>query len=231
MVATPIGNLQDITLRAISILKTVNIVAAEDTRHTGLLLSYFGIKANLVSCHEFNEQERSFRLIERMLSGESVALVSDAGTPSVSDPGYKLVRNAIDKGVSVVPVPGVSAAITALSASGLSTDAFVFLGFPPKKKKQRDEQIQELKNERRTVIMYESPRRIVSFLEELRNGLGDREAVLARELTKVYEEFLRGKLSDLIRVLSERNQLKGECTLILSGGQKKKSIWIILLKR
>lgn len=226
VVATPIGNLQDITLRALAILNSVDVVAAEDTRHTGHLLSHFGIHAPLVSCHEFNENVRADALIGRIAAGESVALVSDAGTPSVSDPGYRLICRAIEKGVGVVPVPGVSAAITALCVSGLPTDAFVFIGFAPRKKKQMDELIEGLKSERRTLVFYESPRRVLALVEALKQGLGDRPAVLARELTKIHEEFLRHNLSDLGRILSERAQIKGECTLLVGGfaGEQAESV-------
>lgn len=222
VVATPIGNLYDITLRALGILKSVDVVAAEDTRHTGHLLCHFGIKTQLVSCHEFNEEDRAVTLIERLIEGKSIALVSDAGTPSVSDPGYKLVSRAIEKGIPVVPIPGVSAAITALCASGLSTDSFVFIGFTSRKKKRQREQIGELKKERRTIIFYESPRRVVDLLQEMKDFLGDREAVVARELTKIHEEFIRGTLSCIIGTLTQRNQIKGECTVILSGASEEK---------
>lgn len=222
MVATPIGNLYDITLRALGILKSVDVVAAEDTRHTAHLLSYYGIKTHLVSCHDFNEERRSTALIERLLNGESVALVSDAGTPAVSDPGFKLVSCVIGKGIPVVPIPGVSAAITALCASGLSTDSFVFIGFLSRKKKRLREQLYDLKKERRTIIFYESPKRVVDLLKELKDCLGDRDVVVARELTKIYEEFIRGSVSDIMGKLAERNQIKGECTVILSGAQEEK---------
>lgn len=222
MVATPIGNLYDITLRALGILKSVDVVAAEDTRHTGHLLSYFSIKTTLVSCHDFNEESRAIALIERLLNGESIALVSDAGTPAVSDPGFKLVSRVIGKGIPVVPIPGVSAAITALCASGLSTDSFVFIGFLSRKKKRQREQIDALKKERRTSIIYESPKRVLDLLQELKDCLGDRDAVVARELTKIHEEFIRGRLSDIIGKLTERNQIKGECTVILSGAHEEK---------
>ncbi len=223
VVATPIGNLQDITLRALAILNTADVIAAEDTRHTRLLLSYFGIDTPLVSCHEFNENKRAESLIERIRAGESVALVSDAGTPSVSDPGYRLVCRAIEKSVIVVPVPGASAAITALCVSGLPTDAFVFIGFVPRKRKHLDALISGLKSEPRTLVFYESPRRILALLEDLIHGLGDRPAVLARELTKIHEEFLRHTLSDLIPILVERGQIKGECTLLVAGCSKDES--------
>ncbi len=225
VVATPIGNLYDITLRALGILNTVDVVAAEDTRHTGLLLAHYGIKSHLVSCHEFNEGERAGALVERMTQGESMALVSDAGTPSVSDPGYRLVRLAIEKGINVIPIPGVSAAITALCASGLSTDSFVFIGFLSRKNKRRKEQIAMLGTEQRTMIFYESPRRVVVLLEELKEGFGDRMAVLARELTKIHEEFIRGDLSRIIGVLSERPLVKGECTVLVSGACEERTDW------
>lgn len=222
VVATPIGNLYDITLRALGILKSVDVVAAEDTRHTAHLLSYFGIKSPLVSCHEFNEEGRSIDLIKRLQNGESVALVSDAGTPAVSDPGFKLVSRVIGEGIQVIPIPGVSAAITALCASGLSTDSFVFIGFLSRKKKRQKEQLEALKKERRTIIFYESPRRVVDLLQEIKGCFGNRNAVVARELTKIHEEFIRGSVSDIIGKLNERNQIKGECTVILAGATDEK---------
>ena len=217
LVATPIGNLEDITLRALRVLGSVDLIAAEDTRHTGQLLSHFNISTPLISFHEHNETGRSVQLIEKMKNGASIALVSDAGTPLVSDPGYKLISLAVEKGVQIVPIPGVSAAITALIASGLPTDTFVFIGFTARKKNRQREQIAELKNDKRTLIFYESPRRVIPLLETLREILGERDVVLARELTKVYEEFVRGRLSVVIESLSQRSQVKGECTLVVSG--------------
>ncbi|GBC59375.1 rRNA (cytidine-2'-O-)-methyltransferase [Desulfonema ishimotonii] len=217
IVATPIGNMEDITLRAIRILAEADVVAAEDTRNTARLLSHHDIRANLISYHEHNEAERTQHLIHKLEQGESVALVSDAGTPCVSDPGYRLARTAIEKGVRVIPIPGVSAAITALSASGLPTDAFTFIGFPPRKKGKRTDLLRTLQSEPRTLIFYESPRRIAAFAEELLDILGDRYAVLSRELTKVYEEFIRGNLSHILEEIRHRPAIKGEITLLVGG--------------
>ncbi|OQX18281.1 MAG: 16S rRNA (cytidine(1402)-2'-O)-methyltransferase [Desulfobacteraceae bacterium IS3] len=217
VVATPIGNQDDITLRAIHVLGTVDLIAAEDTRHTGKLLARHNIKSKLVSYHEYNEKERAPELIQKLRDGASLALVSNAGTPAVSDPGYRLVNAAIENGITVVPIPGVSAAVTALSAAGLPTDAFIFIGFPQKKKGKRSEQLKRLARESATLVFYESPRRILLFMEEVIENMGDRYAVLGREMTKFHEEFLRGKLSEILNALQERDAIKGECTLLIKG--------------
>ncbi|HAO21001.1 MAG TPA: 16S rRNA (cytidine(1402)-2'-O)-methyltransferase [Desulfobacteraceae bacterium] len=223
IVSTPIGNVEDITLRAIRILGEVDLIAAEDTRHTARLLAYHHINTALISCHDYNERERAAGLIEKMKQGASVALVSDAGTPSVSDPGYVLVREAIASGISAIPIPGVSAAITALSVSGLPTDAFVFIGFLSKQKTKRSGQIESLKREEKTVIIYESPHRVVALIEEILNIAGDRQAAFAREMTKTYEEFIRGRLSEILEKLKARAAIKGECVLIVGGCDKESS--------
>jgi 16S rRNA (cytidine1402-2'-O)-methyltransferase len=217
VVATPIGNQDDITLRAIHVLGTVDLIAAEDTRHTGKLLARHNIKSKLVSYHEYNENERAPELIRKLREGASLALVSNAGTPAVSDPGYRLVKAAVENGITVVPIPGVSAAVTALSAAGLPTDAFMFIGFPQKKKGKRSEQLKRLAHESATVVFYESPKRILSFIAEVIEIMGDRYAVLGRELTKFHEEFLRGKLSEILSALQARDAVKGECTLLIKG--------------
>lgn len=217
VVATPIGNLEDITFRAIKTLKRVDIIAAEDTRHTRRLLNAHGIEGRLVSYHEHNEKQRTRQLMDRLKQGASVALVSDAGTPTVSDPGYRLVQSATEQQIRVVPIPGVSAAIAALSASGLATDSFTFVGFPDRKKAKRRNQLRALAESPHTLIFYQSPRRIVSLLEELSGIMGDRPAVLARELTKMHEEFIHGTLSDISTELKQRTALKGECTLLVTG--------------
>ncbi len=219
VVATPIGNLGDITLRAIQILKEVDRIAAEDTRHTRRLLAAHEIKGRLVSFHEHNEARRTIELIDRLKKGASVALVSDADTPGVSDPGYRLVQAAIAEKVPVAPIPGASAAIAALCASGLPTDNFTFVGFPTRKKSRRREQIDALASLPHTLIFYQSPRRIVSLLEELVDNLGDRRAVLAREVTKLHEEFLHGNLSEIAARLKSRDEVKGECTLLVAGAE------------
>jgi len=217
VVATPIGNMEDVTLRAIRILGEVDIVAAEDTRHTGRFLAYHGIKNNLVSYHEHNEAKRTPSLIKRLKGGLSVALVSNAGTPSVSDPGYYLIKSAIESDIAVIPIPGVSAAITALSVAGLPTDSFVFVGFPERKKKRRLMQLKRLAREERTIVFYESPRRVLTFLEDIIHVMGDRYGVLSREMTKLHEEFVRDFLSEILRGLKERPAVKGECTLLVTG--------------
>jgi 16S rRNA (cytidine1402-2'-O)-methyltransferase len=224
VVATPIGNLEDITLRAIKTLSSVDLIAAEDTRHTGRLLRHYHIDTPLISCHEHNEQQRTPELIDKIRDGKAVVLVTDAGTPTVSDPGYRLVRSVIDQGLEVFPIPGVSAAVTALCASGLPTDAFVFQGFTPKKKGKRGELLDDLANEPRTLVFFESPRRVTALLDDIRSAMGDRQAVLARELTKLHEEFIRGRLSEIQARLAERSQIKGECTLLVAGAPAAETI-------
>ena len=217
VVGTPIGHLDDITLRALSVLKAVDLVAAEDTRKTGQLLRHFGITAALVSYHEHNETARTPDLLRRLQQGASIAVVTNAGTPGISDPGYRIVAAAAAAGLRVVPVPGAVAAAAALSASGLPTNAFVFEGFLPKKAGKRSRQIMALASETRTVIVYESPQRIAALIAEMLPVFGDRRAVLAREMTKRYEEFIRGGLSEILENLSRRTDIKGECTLLIAG--------------
>lgn len=224
MVATPIGNLEDITLRALAVLRSADLVAAEDTRKTAQLLSRHGITKPLVSYHDHNERRRTPELLQRLQQGASIALVSNAGTPGISDPGYRLVSAAAAAGLRIVPVPGATAAAAALSASGLPTDAFVFVGFLPRKAGKRLTQIKALASEARTVILYESPQRIVALVAELRQTLGDRQAVLARELTKIHEEFIRDRLSGILEALQARPEVKGECTLLLSGAEPQESL-------
>ena len=219
VVATPIGHLEDITLRAIKTLRQVDLIAAEDTRHTRRLLAAHQIESRLISYHEHNEAQRTAELIDRLDKGASVALVSDAGTPTVSDPGYRLVQAAAAKQIPIVPIPGASAVVTALSAAGLPTDSFTFVGFPLRKKARRIEQLRQLKAISHTLVFYQSPRRVKAFLAEVRGALGDRPAVLARELTKLHEEFLRGSLSQIIEKLEQRAEVKGECTLLVGGAQ------------
>src|SRR5712692_2641937 len=216
IVATPIGNLEDITLRALRVLKEVDLIAAEDTRHTQILLRHFGIRTPLTSYHEHNERTKARRLIERLKQGKNVALVSDAGTPAISDPGFRLIVEAIQAKVSVVPLPGASALTAVLSASGLPTDRFVFEGFLPVKQKERRERIQRLRAETRTLVFYEAPHRLQETLADMRAILGDREIVLAREVSKVHEEFLRGSIGELIRQIGD-GEIRGELTLVIKG--------------
>ncbi len=215
--ATPIGNLTDITLRAIGILKSVDMIAAEDTRQTGVLLRAHDISTRLISYHEHNEKRRAPVLIEKMQAGAALALVSDAGTPTISDPGYRLVCAAVANHIKVVPLPGVSAATSALSASGLPTDAFTFIGFPEKKAGKRFKQLTALAARRETLIFYESPRRLILLLEEIQEAMGNRPVVLAREMTKKFEEFIRGPVAQVLAELEDRSGVKGECTLLVSG--------------
>ena len=216
IVATPIGNLEDITLRALRVLKEVDVVAAEDTRHTQILLSRHDIHTPLTSYHEHNEQTKAQELVTRLARGQNVALVSDAGTPAISDPGFRLVVQAIRAGVRIIPIPGASALTAVLSASGLPTDRFVFEGFLPAKKSQRREKLQTLRDETRTLIFYEAPHRLKEALDDIHQLLGNREAVLAREVSKIHEEFLRGPVSELVRALGS-GEMRGEVTLIISG--------------
>lgn len=220
IVATPIGNLEDITLRALRILKETDLIAAEDTRHTKNLLSHYGIDRPLTSYHEHNEKTKARDLVARLERGENVALVSDAGTPTLSDPGYRLVREAIKAGVNVVPVPGPSALTAALSVSGLATDRFIFEGFLPAKKGDRKNRLKELREETRTMVFYEAPHRLRESLAYLLEILGDREVALAREISKIYEEFIRGRLSEVGAHL-ERHDPRGEITLVVGGAEKK----------
>ncbi len=219
IVATPIGNLGDLTPRAVDILNQVDCIAAEDTRHSAGLLRHFSVTTPLFSLHEHNERERSGVLLERLQQGESIALISDAGTPLISDPGYVLVRDAQLAGLKVVPVPGPSALIAALSASGLPTDRFCFEGFLPAKSGPRLKQLEALRDESRTLVFYESPHRIVDSLADMVTAFGaEREAVLARELTKTFETIRHATLGELAQwVVGDANQQKGEFVLLLHG--------------
>ncbi len=216
IVSTPIGNLEDMTLRALRVLKEVTLIAAEDTRRTGLLLKHFEIRAPLTSYFEGNELKKSELILSKLKEGNAIALVSDAGTPGISDPGFRLIQKAIEEGIPVVSVPGPSAVIAALSIAGLPTDAFLFRGFLPHKSKKRRDLLQELKEMRETLVFYESPYRIRETLQDILEVLGDRELVLARELTKTYEEIFRGHVTAVQRQIGERT-LKGEITLVIQG--------------
>ncbi|HET7007554.1 MAG TPA: 16S rRNA (cytidine(1402)-2'-O)-methyltransferase [Candidatus Binatia bacterium] len=216
IVPTPIGNLEDITLRALRVLKEVELIAAEDTRHTRNLLAHFGIKTALTSYHEHNERNKSRSLVERLKSGASIALVSDAGTPAISDPGYRIVVDAIEAGLQVIPLPGASALTTALSASGLPTDRFLFEGFLPAKPQERKVKLQALRSETATLVFYEAPHRLTDSLADMLKIFGDREIAMARELTKVHEEFRRGKLSEIVGPLDD-HEIKGELVIVVQG--------------
>lgn len=215
LVGTPIGNLEDITFRAVRVLKEADRIACEDTRQTRKLLDHYGISKSTVSYHEHNEAERSRELIAALLAGAAVALVSDAGMPLISDPGYRLVRAAIENGVRVEVVPGPSALLAALAASGLPTDSFHFAGFLPAKSGQRIRALEALKGEPATLVFYEAPHRILEALEAVAHVLGDRPAVIARELTKLHEEFLRGTVNEVRAALAARESVRGEITLLI----------------
>jgi 16S rRNA (cytidine1402-2'-O)-methyltransferase len=219
IVATPIGNLEDITLRAIRILQEVNLIAAEDTRRTRKLLNAYEISTPLISLHEHNEKEKSSVIIAKIKSGMSVAYVTDAGTPCISDPGYHLVKLVQAENIRVIPVPGVSAVITALSASGFPADNFLFCGFLPAKKNKRRKYLEELQEETRTIVFYESPARYLAALQDMYDVLGDREIVVSRELTKIFEEIKYGKISSFLAD-SGQGKAKGEFTIILQGKEK-----------
>lgn len=215
MVATPIGNLEDITLRAIRVLKEVDLIAAEDTRHSRILLNAYEIRTPVISLHEHNEKERSRLMISKMKDGRSIAYISDAGTPCISDPGYQLVEEAQKHNIHVVPVPGPSAVIAALSVCGFPADRSLFCGFLPPKENKRRLFLESLEHEEKTIILYESPQRILDTLRDIYDILGDRQIVLARELTKVFEEIKRGKVSEILEAPAVT--AKGEFTVILPG--------------
>lgn len=221
LVATPIGNLQDLSSRAKEILDTVTLIAAEDTRHTRKLLSYFSITKPLLSYHEHNEKKQSERLLEQLKQGESVAVVSDAGMPAVSDPGAEIVKKAIEHEIPVIPIPGANAALTALIASGISVQPHLFLGFLPRPSHRRKKELTQWKDLPATLVLYESPHRILSLLEDVLEVLGDRQMAVVRELTKKHEEWLRGSCQECLEYL-KRNGPRGEFTLIIEGSFSKK---------
>lgn len=219
VVATPIGNLEDISARALRVLAEVDVIAAEDTRHTSRLLEHFSISTPLVACHDHNERSEGVKLVERLLQGEEIALVSDAGTPLISDPGYHLVKQARAAGVRVVPIPGASAAIAALSAAGLPSDRFVFEGFLPAKAVARAARLQAFAAETRTLILYEAPHRLLDTVKALAEAFGpERQAVLARELTKTFETIKGAPLAELASwIAGDPNQQRGESVLLIEG--------------
>jgi len=215
LVATPIGNLEDITYRAVRTLREVDLIACEDTRHTRKLLDHYKIARPLISHHEHNERARAEELVAKLLAGTNVALVSDAGMPLVSDPGYRTAAAAIRAGISVVPIPGPSAVITALAAAGLPTDAFYFAGFLPAKSGQRARALEALRDQSATLVFYEAPHRILETLADIERILGPRPVVVARELTKLHEEFLRGTPAEVRAALESRPSVKGEIALLI----------------
>ena len=216
LVSTPIGNLEDITFRALRVLKESALIACEDTRHTGRLLAHFGIATPTISYHEHNERIRAAELVVRLEEGQAISLVTDAGTPGISDPGYRLVVAAIEAGINVVPVPGPTALVAALIASGLPTDSFLFVGFLPPRKQARRTRLEEMRDQRATLVLYEAPHRIGATLVDALDLLGDRPAALARELTKLHEQFRRGTLAELLQ-RHQNDPPRGEIVLIIGG--------------
>lgn len=214
IVATPIGNLEDITIRALNVLKEVDLIAAEDTRHTLKLLNHYEITKPLISYHRHNEETKKEVLIEKLKNGENIAIVSDAGTPGICDPGEEVIKQAIEEKIEIIPIPGACAFVNALICSGIDTKEFTFLGFLPLNKKLRKEKLNEIEKETKTTIIYEAPHKLKTTLEDLREILGNRKIVLARELTKIHEEFIRGTVEEII---SKTDDLKGEFVIIIEG--------------
>ncbi len=223
IVATPIGNLEDMTFRAVRVLREVDLIAAEDTRHSRKLLTHFGISKPLTSYFDHNKNVKGSVILDKLKDGLSVALVSDAGTPCISDPGYQLVRDAVSIGVAVVPIPGACAAVAALSVSGLPTDSFAFEGFLPNRQGKRREKLAVLKDEKRLLVLYEAPTRLLATLADIREIFGDRDMVVAREISKIYEELLRGQVSEILDALQER-QVKGEIVLLIAPATEVSSV-------
>lgn len=217
VVATPIGNLEDITFRAINTLKNVDIIAAEDTRHTLKLLNYYEISKHLISYHRHNEEIKSEELINELKNGKNIALVSDAGTPGICDPGEIVIKKCIQENIKVIPIPGACAFVNALIGSGINTDTFLFLGFLPLNKKNRKQKLEQIKDSTQTVIIYEAPHKLQTTLKDLKEFVESREIVLARELTKIHEEFIRGNIEEII----EKSEfLKGEMIILIEGRQE-----------
>ena len=217
IVSTPIGNLEDITLRALKVLKEADVIACEDTRTTRKLLTRYAVETPLVSYHEHNEIEKAKELLSILREGRSIALVSDAGTPCISDPGYRIVKLASEHGIEVLSIPGPSASVSALSVSGLPTSSFAFFGFLPRTKKHLTDYLSRIKNYPETLVFYESPNRVTKTLRAISEVFGDRNISLSREMTKLYEETLRGKVSDVLEALVKRNEIKGEVTIVVEG--------------
>ena len=221
LVSTPIGNLEDMTFRAVRILREADLIAAEDTRRTGRLLQHYDIENRQTSLHDHNKKTKTPRLLDRLQNGETIAVVSDAGTPAISDPAFYLVREAVSRNLPVSPVPGPSASIAALICSGIPTDRFVFEGFLPVKKKRR-KRLTALSREKRTIILYESPHRVLRTMKDIHEYLGNRDCCIGRELTKKFEEFIHGTAAGVIKKLEQR-EIKGEMVIIISGEPKKDS--------
>ena len=226
VIATPIGNLEDISFRAVRVLKEVDIIAAEDTRHSKKLLLYYGINTELISFHEHNEIYRTKKLIDCLKDNKNIALISDAGTPSICDPGYKLVKAATAENIKVLPVPGPNAVIAGLSVSGLASDSFLFSGFLPKKKRKQIQALNALKDQRSTLVFYESPNRIKTLIQNTIIVFGNRKACLAREITKLHEEYIRSDLVFILEELKQRKSIKGEISLFVEGKSKKEIVAI-----
>ena len=218
IVATPIGNLEDITIRALNTLKEVDLIAAEDTRHTLKLLNHYEITKPLISYHRHNEESKKDVLIDKLINGENIALVSDAGTPGICDPGEEVIKQAIEENIQIIPIPGACAFVNALICSGIDTKEFTFLGFLPLNKKLRREKLEEIKNTTKTTIIYEAPHKLKTTLEDLREIIENRKIVLARELTKIHEEFIRGTVKE---IASKTDDLKGEFVIIIEGNSVK----------
>lgn len=219
IVATPIGNLEDMTFRAVRILKEADLIAAEDTRHSRKLLSHFGIKTPLTSYFDHNQTLKGEQILDMLLAGKNIALISDAGTPCISDPGYQLVHDALKHGLKVVPIPGACAAITALAAAGLPTDSFYFAGFPPAKSGKRRSFLAPLAALSATIILYEAPHRLLATLGDIAEVMGKRQIAIARELTKIYEEFITGELPDIIEQISKGKE-RGELVILIAAAKE-----------
>jgi len=224
IVSTPIGNMEDITYRAVKILSQVDLIAAEDTRNTKKIIQYYNIDKPLISCHEHNEKQRTIEIIKKLKQNLSIAFVSDAGTPLISDPGYYLVSKCIEEKIPVIPIPGVSASITALTVAGMPTDCFFFNGFISRKKNKREKELMQIAQYNSSLIFYESPKRIINLLEDILNIMGDRNCFLAREMTKKFEEYFYGNISEIIKKLSLKKAIKGEFTLVVAGFKEKNNI-------
>ena len=224
VVATPLGHLADITFRAVDILQRVDLIAAEDTRHSKKLLNHYDIDTRLISCHEHNEIQKTPGLLADLNNGLDIALISDAGTPTISDPGYKLVAAAAKQNIPVIPIPGCSAAIAGLSVCGLPTDSFYFAGFLPKNSGRQSAVLERLKENNATLIIYESPKRVKKLIKNMISILGNRKGCLAREITKIHEEYIRGDLSDILAALENKAIVKGECSLFVQGYENTKVI-------